>query len=1034
MIRFFARHPTAANLLMLTLILLGLTSLSKLKRETFPEFAPPYILANVVYPGASPEQVEQNICLLMEEAVDGLSNIEETRCEAVEGAASLVVKLNAEADISRMLVDIQTQINAVNNFPSDIEPPVVRELDWNEPVVDVAIAAETDWVGLKAYAEDLKQKLKHQYDVQLVNVAGFSDKQIRIEVRESAMRQLGLSVEDIAAQVSAQNINLPSGNLELTDKSLLIRFDQRRIAADTLGLIVVAADSEGGVIRLQDIATLTERFELDEQKVWFDGKPSALLKISKNKADDALRIKEKVVEFVENEQAIAPAGVTLNLTNDFSSLLWDRLTMMARNAWQGVLLVFGVMWLFFSFRYSFWVAAGLPVAFLGGFFLMAQFGLSINIMSLVALLMAIGIMMDDAIVISESIASHIDRGQKLEDAVVNGVKKVMPGVVSSYLTTVCIFGSLIFLQGEMGAVLRVVPMVLILILTLSLVEAFLILPHHLQQSLSKAGESKPDLAFKRKFLQKFEHFRTHRLAALVTKAVEWRYAFVGGVLAMLLISFALLASGSLRFVGFPELDGDIAEARVILPPGSSLAQTESVVATLIESANRVSERLSEDNEQGQPLIEHITQQFNFNADADESGQHIATVRLDLLSAEIRETLIDGFVAEWEKETGVLTAPISLVYKQPAMGPGGRDFDIRLQHDDLDELKQASVQIQQFIGQFQGVSGVLDDMRPGKEEVKVTLRPGAESFGINGQMIARQLRAAYFGQTADEIQVGPESIEVDVRLDSADASSLQGLANFPIVLPDGSLIPLSTVAELNYQRNYVRIQRIDGLRTLSVFGDVVQSQVSIGDVLARLKEEVVPGLETQYPGLRVLFEGQSQDSAETGRSMGIGFALGLFGIFVILSFQFRSYLEPFVVLIAIPLALIGVLWGHWLLGHPLSMPSMMGFVSLAGVVVNDSILLVQYIRHHLDEGDDVYSAVVRASQARFRAVFLTSLTTAVGLLPLMLETSLQAQVVKPLVISIVFGIFTSTLLVLFMIPAAYAILADFGKVKRHEGLS
>ncbi|MEZ8141401.1 acriflavin resistance protein [Enterovibrio norvegicus FF-33] len=1033
MIRFFARHPTAANLLMLTLILLGLTSLSKLKRETFPEFAPPYILANVVYPGASPEQVEQNICLLMEEAVDGLSNIEETRCEAVEGSASLVVKLNAEADISRMLVDIQTQINAVNNFPSDIEPPVVRELDWNEPVVDVAIAAETDWVGLKAYAEDLKQKLKHQYDVQLVNVAGFSDKQIRIEVRESAIRQLGLSVEDIAAQISAQNINLPSGNVELADKSLLIRFDQRRIATETLGQIVVAADSEGGVIRLQDIATLTERFELDEQKVWFDGKPSALLKISKNKADDALRIKERVVQFVDDQQAIAPAGVTLNLTNDFSSLLWDRLTMMTRNAWQGVILVFGVMWLFFSFRYSFWVAAGLPVAFLGSFFLMAQLGLSINIMSLVALLMAIGIMMDDAIVISESIASHIDRGQKLEDAVVNGVKKVLPGVVSSYLTTVCIFGSLIFLQGEMGAVLRVVPMVLILVLTLSLVEAFLILPHHLQHSLSKAGKPKPDLAFKRKFLEKFEHFRANRLAVLVTKAVEWRYAFVGGVLAMLLISFALLASGAVRFVGFPELDGDIAEARVILPPGSSLAQTESVVATLIESANRVSERLSEENEQGQPLIEHITEQFNFNADADESGQHIATVRIDLLSAEMRETLIDDFAAEWEKETGMLTTPISLVFKQPAMGPGGRDFDIRLQHDDLDELKQASVQIQQFIGQFEGVSGVLDDMRPGKEEVKVTLRPGAETFGINGQMIARQLRAAYFGQTADEIQVGPESIEVDVRLDKDDASSLQGLANFPIVLPDGSLIPLSTVAELNYQRNYVRIQRIDGLRTLSVFGDVVQSQVSIGDVLARLKEEIVPGLETQYPGLRVLFEGQSQDSAETGRSMGIGFALGLFGIFVILSFQFRSYLEPFVVLIAIPLALIGVLWGHWLLGHPLSMPSMMGFVSLAGVVVNDSILLVQYIRHHLDEGDDVYSAVVRASQERFRAVFLTSLTTAAGLLPLMLETSLQAQVVKPLVISIVFGIFTSTLLVLFMIPAAYAILADFGKVKRHEPL-
>ncbi|OEE64256.1 acriflavin resistance protein [Enterovibrio norvegicus] len=1033
MIRYFARHPTAANLLMLALILIGLTSLPKLKRETFPEFAPPFILANVVYPGASPEQVEQNICLLMEEAVDGLSNIEETRCEALEGSASLVVKLDKTADISRMLVDIQTQINAVNNFPSDIEPPVVRELDWNEPVVDVAIAADTDWVGLKAYAESLKQTLKQDYDVPLVSVAGFSDRQIRVEVKESAVRQLGLSVSDIAEQISAQNINLPSGNVELADKSLLIRFDERRITASTLGRVVVAADSQGGVIRLQDIATLTERFELEEQQVWFDGKPSALLKISKNKADDALRIKARVEQFVNDQQAIAPNGVTLNLTNDFSSLLWDRLTMMVRNAWQGVLLVFGVMWMFFSFRYSFWVAAGLPVAFLGGFFLMAQLGLSINIMSLVGLLMAIGIMMDDAIVISESIAAHIDRGQKLEDAVVNGVKKVMPGVVSSYLTTVCIFGSLIFLQGEMGAVLRVVPMVLILVLTLSLVEAFLILPHHLQHSLSKAGDPKPDLAFKRRFLAAFERFRAGTLATLVTRVVEWRYAFVGGVMAMLLISFALLASGSVRFVGFPELDGDIVEARIILPPGSSLSQTEKVVDTLVASAVLVGDSMSEDNGESEPLISHITQQFNANADADESGPHIATVRLDLLSAEIRNTLIDDFAIAWEQDIGVLTEPISLVIKQPAMGPGGRDFDIRLQHDNLDELKQASVDIQQFIAQFEGVSGVLDDMRPGKEEVKITLRPGSEAFGINGQMIARQLRSAYFGQTADEIQVGPESIEIDVRLAKGDASSLQGLANFPIVLGDGSQVPLSTVAELNYQRNYVRIQRIDGLRTLSVYGDVIQSQVSIGDVLAQLKVDVVPELEKQYPGLRVLFEGQSQDTAETQQSMAVGFAMGLFGIFVILSYQFRSYLEPFVVLLAIPLALIGVIWGHWILGHPLSMPSMLGFVSLAGVVVNDSILLVQYIRHHLDEGEDIYDAVVRASQERFRAVFLTSLTTAAGLLPLMLETSLQAQVVKPLVISIVFGIFASTMLVLFMIPAAYAILADFGKVKRHARL-
>lgn len=1035
MIRYFSRHPTAANLLMLALLLLGLLALPQIKRETFPEFSPAYIIASVIYPGASPQEVEESICMRMEDAVDGLSNIVETRCEAVEGSASLVLKLTNSDVVSRMLVDVQTQINAINDFPNEIESPIVRELDWNEPVVDVAISADTSWPQLKAYAEDLKRKLKLDYGVSLVAVGGFSDHQIRIELKEAAIRQLGLSVGDIADRLARQNIKLPSGNIELGDKNLLIRFDEQKITPTALANTVIGADSDGGVLRLGDIATLTDRFELDEQKILFDGKPSAILKVSKNKADDALRIKDRVQQFVEDERKIAPTGVTLSMTNDLSSVLWDRLTMMVRNGWQGVVLVFATMWLFFTFRYSFWVAAGLPVAFLGSLFLMAGLGLSINIMSLVALLMAIGIMMDDAIVIAESIAAHLERGQSITNAVTNGVKKVFPGVLSSYLTTVCIFGSLLFLEGEMGAVLKVVPQVLILVLTLSLVEAFLILPHHLSHSLQKQKENeKPDIAFKVWFLNKFDSFRNNQLVSAVEAVVRWRYLFLGSVIAMLFISLSLLAGGGLKFVGFPELDGDIAEARVILPPGSSLAQTEKVVQTIVIAAEKLNVEWSDKQEGGNTLVEHITEQYNFNPDADESGPHVATVRLDLRGAEARNTVIDEFVAAWRDEIGTIADPVSLVFKQPVMGPGGRAVEIQMQNDDLTELKAASIEIQQYLSQFDGVFGILDDMRMGKQEVLVKLRPGAESFGVDGQMIASQLRAAYFGQTADEIQIGPENIEVEVRFDKQEAANLQTLASFPIILSDGSQIPLASISILEYQRNYVRIQRVNGLRTLSVFADLESSKVSSTEILKAFRNDLMPQLKLKYPNLRFNFEGEAKDTAETGQSMGVGFAIGIFGVFVILSFQFRSYLEPFIVLLAIPLALIGVLWGHWLLGHALSMPSIMGFVSLAGVVVNDSILLVQYIRHHVDDGDSVHDAVVKASRERFRAVFLTSLTTAAGLLPLLLETSLQAQVIQPLVISIVFGIFTSTLLVLFMIPAAYAILADFGLVKKHQVLA
>ncbi|WP_026970663.1 efflux RND transporter permease subunit [Aliagarivorans marinus] len=1034
MIRYFSRHPTAANLMMLALILVGLVALPKLKRETFPEFAPPYVIASVVYPGASPQEVEESICLRMEDAVDGLANIVETRCEAVEGSASLILKLTNEDVVQRMLVDVQTQINAINDFPAEIESPIVRELDWNEPVVDVAIRADMPLPQLKAYAESLKRELKIDYGVSLVEVSGFSDHQLRVELDMAGLRQLGLSVADVANQLANQNIRLPSGNLETPERNFLLRVDGQKVTPETLAQTIIGADSDGAVLRLGDIARITDRFELDEQKLIFDGEPAAMLRISKNKADDALRIKERVADFVYATNEAAPAGVTLSMTNDMSSLLWDRLTMMVRNGWQGILLVFAVMWLFFSFRYSFWVAAGLPVAFLGSMYLMSAFGLSINIMSLVALLMAIGIMMDDAIVISESIASHIDRGQEVKQAVYNGVKKVLPGVISSYLTTVCIFGSLIFLEGEMGAVLKVVPMVLILVLSLSLVEAFLILPNHLRHSLEKHREDKQAQAWKRAFLARFEGFRNNQLVAAVSWAVRWRYLFVGAVLGLMLASVALLAGGALKFVGFPELDGDILEARIIMPPGSSLSQTEAVAAQIVAAAQVIDAEWSEAKEGGEPLVLNITEQYNFNADADESGPHVATVRLDLRSAEQRSTRLDDLIEAWQQQTGELAAPVSVVFKQPAMGPGGKDIEIRMQHDDLDILKQASVQTQQFLAGFDGVSGVLDDMRLGKPEISISLRPGAESFGVSGQMVAAQLRAAYYGQTADEIQLGPENIKIQVMLDKRQSGDLANLASFPIILADGSQLPLGTVAQLEHQRNYVRIQRINGLRTLTVSADLKQSVISSNELLSQFRAELMPELHKQYPGLRFNFEGAAKDTSETGSSMASGFLLGIFGVFVILSYQFRSYLEPFVVLLAIPLAFIGVLWGHFLLGYPMSMPSMMGFVSLAGVVVNDSILLVQYIRYHLDEGEDIYSSVVQASRERFRAVFLTSITTAAGLLPLMLETSLQAQVIKPLVISIVFGIFASTLLVLFMIPAAYAILGDFGLVKRHGKLS
>ncbi|RJG48153.1 efflux RND transporter permease subunit [Motilimonas pumila] len=1032
MIRFFTRHPTIANLLMLAFFVLGASTMGTIKRETFPEFSPPYIIASVVYPGASPAEAEESLCLRMEDAVDGLSNIEETKCKASEGMASLIVKMSEQADIGRALVDIQTEINSINDFPAEIEPPTVKELDWAEPVVDIAIAADASWPDLKAYAEDVKRRLKIDAGVSLVSISGFSDHQLRVEVNQSDLRRLNLTINDIADKLGRQNVKMPAGNIELADKNLLLRFDERKVTPSDLGRTIVSSHPDGGVVRLRDIATITDMFEIEEEQILFNGLPAAIINIKKNKADDALRIKAKVIDFIEAERLSAPAGITLTLTNDMSSLLQDRLTMLLNNGWQGIILVFASMWLFFSLRYSFWVSAGLPVAFMGGLFLMSVLGISINIMTLVGLLMAIGIMMDDAIVIAESIAAHIEKGLKVDDAVVAGVKKVAPGVISSFLTTIFIFGSLLWLDGQMGQVLSAVPLVLILVLSISLIEAFLILPNHLSHSLKKTGSAHPH-PFKLAFLKRFEHFQNVTLLNMVTVVVRHRYLSIGATFGLLFASVALVAGGAVKFVPFPELDGDIAEARVILAPGATLEQTQTVTATIIASAKRVAKQLSQSNNEPSPLLRDITAHYNFNADAGESGPHIATVRLDLLSAEIRQTLINDFIAAWRDETGELSMPISLVFKQPAMGPAGRDIEVRLQHDDLQQVKRASLALQQYLAQFNGVNGILDDMRPGKEEVSISLKPGAENYGVDGQMIASQLRAAYFGQTADEIQVGPENIEIQVQLNERQAGDMQTLANFPIMLPEGQQIPLNAVANLAYERAFVQIQRIDGLRTVTVMADVDNHIANGAEILTKVRRDFLPQLITQIPGLRIDYEGAAKETEKTGASLQKGFTIGLFGLFAILSFQFRSYLEPTVVMLAIPLALIGVFWGHLLTGHNLSMPSILGFISLAGIVVNDSILLVQYIRHHVDIGDNVQEAVIKASRDRFRAVFLTSLTTAAGLLPLLLETSLQAQVVKPIVISIVFGIFSSTLLVLFIIPSAYAALADYNLVHKHKAL-
>jgi len=1025
LIAFFARHPTAANLLMLGILTLGLSALPNLKRETFPEFTPSKVQVRVAYPGASTADSETALCIPMEEVVDGLINLAKMTCESRENIAILTLEMSETGDMNRFQNDIKSEIDSIDSFPQQVENPVYVELGRTDRLITLALSADIPDFELKVYAETIKSRMKNLPGISMIDIAGFSDQQLRVELSLPLLRQYSLSVNDVVNKIQKQNIRLPSGNIETTDKTTLLRFDQRQVNAETLADLVIGSSYLGGELRLGDIATINERFEKDESKVYFNDKPSALLKVKKNKEQDAIELAKVVYNFVEQEKQRAPEGVELVLTNDTSRVVNDRLTMLTTNSWQGLILVFATMWMFFAWRYSFWVSMGLPVSFLGAFWLMIQLGISINMISLVALLMAIGILMDDAIVLAESVAAHVENGLKEDIAVINGVMLVAPGVTSSFLTTACIFSGIAFISGDIGQVMKVLPIVLLAVLIVSLIEAFLILPNHLLHSL-KSGNASKSSDFKEKFRVKFEQFRSDQLVRWLEKAVTFRYFSIGATIALFILSFSLFTSGFLKFIAFPNPEGNIAEMRLLMPQGTSIHKTESYVEEAIKKLHQINEQLTPEQPNNQPLIKNTTIEF-INLEASEEGTHLATIRVDLLNTETRTTSLFEFNQLWRESVGQIPGAISITFKEPSFGPAGRPFEILLHGNDLDILSQASVEIQRELNKFEGVFDVMDDLRPGKEEWSIKLQPGVLAFNIDGAMIANQLRAAYFGEIADEFQRGNDTIEIDVRVRQSDKESIQQLKNFPIVLPDGTQIPLSAVVELTPQRGFARISRIDGKRTVTVMGDIDPERANTQEIVGVLQSGIMLELLEKYPELSISYEGEVKQGGETSSSIFEKFVLGLLGVFIILSFQFRSYFEPIMVMLAIPLALIGAMWGHLLLGYDFTIPSLIGFVSLAGIVVNDSILLVSYIKKHQSDGVAVYQSAINAARDRFRAVFITSVTTVAGTLPLLLESSLQAQVLQPMIVSLVFGIISSTILILFFLPGIYCILSDWGLV-------
>jgi HAE1 family hydrophobic/amphiphilic exporter-1 len=1024
MIRYFAAHPTAGNIVMMAIIALGLASLGSLNRESFPQLKPSKVQVTVIYPGAAPADVEAGICNPLEDATDGISFLKEQDCDARDNVAIFTLEMQESGEIREFTDDIITAIDGIQNFPENIESPVIRQLGRINAVANIAITADKlSPSELKALAEYYRDRLLAMPAIPIVTLAGFSKHQLQVLIHPDTQQKYSLGVQDIAALISAQAVELPAGTLEATETSFQIRFDNVRKTADQLADLVIINTAERGQIKLGDIARIEGRFEKPEERIELNGKPAALLQVSKNLIDDTLNVADALYKFVEDENRILPEGTELTLVNDGTTAVRDRLQLLLKNGWQGLMLATLVLLLFFTWRYSFWIALGLPISFLGGMTLMVVFGVSINMISMVALLMAIGILMDDAIVLSESIHHEYDKGKTPLDAAIDGTKRVLRGVFASYLTSAFLFGSLIMMKGDMGQVLGVLPVVLLSVLTISLIEAFLVLPHHLKKSLEHAHHKTPP-RWRQQFELRFDRLR-QKVVRLSGLAMKFRYLTVGVSLGMLVLSVGLLATGIVKFKAFPDLEGNTLEARILLPQGTPLSETERIIDVLLSSLERTDETLSE--KESEPLVQNIQVTFGQHGDVPETGSHVATIAVDLISTETRNTGIMELTALWQENTEDLPDVVGIQYKEARLGPAGRAIHIRLNGENLHELSQASWQVQNWLRGYAGVYNLLDDVRPGKPQFKINLMPGALAAGVDSQSIARQLRAAYHEVKIDEIYQGREDFEIIARLDDETSSELRDFDNFIVFSKTGREIPLGSVAVITEVRDFARIGHINHRRTVNIYGDVDADIANTSEIIASLQKNFLSKLQDRFPDVSFSLEGEVENGNETKSSILTGFALGAFGVFLLLSLQFRNYREPIIVMINIPLALIGAIWGHLIMGLDFTLPSMIGFVSLAGVVVNDSILLVEYVKNHIEEGMDLRDAAQQAVNDRFRAIFLTSVTTIAGMTPLLFESSTQALILVPMVASIVFGMVTSTMLIMLVLPAMYTIMNDIGFV-------
>ncbi len=1030
---FMARNPVAANLILVIMIVGGLALFPSIKQEVFPEVSLDRVAVTVPYPGASPSEVEQGVILAVEEGVRGIDGVKEIRSTAQEGVGSVIAELYTDANEDRVLSDIKNEVDRIVSFPVDAEEPTVSLLVPRREVVSVILYGPAQPSLLRALADQMREDLLSSEGVTQVEIGGLPAPQITIAVPLENLRRYNITLERIAAVVGNASVDIPGGAIETPTGETLLRTTERRRTVEEFAGIAVIAGEDGSRVTVGDLGEVYEDFSVQDVEAYFDGEPAVRVTAFRVGAETPISVSDAVHAYVERKRPQLPRQLGLTTWDDASEIFEDRINLLLKNGLLGLVLVLVVLGAFLKLYHAFWVTVGMVASFCGAFIFMAAFDVSINMISLFAFILVLGIVVDDAIVVGEAIYNRARRGTGPLRAAIEGVREVGVPVVFSVLTTVAAFVPILFIPGVLGKLFAIIPLVVIPILLLSLMESLFVLPAHLAHHGEEPTRGALAWVTRRqdRLSSALERWVDNRYGPWLSRLLAYRLVTLSAGIAMLIVAAGTVAGGIVKLVFFPKIEGDQVVASVELPFGSSLEQTRTVMQRLIDNAYVVADSLTavENGEVVRGIYAEVGGVRAEGGPVDLGGAgepHRGFVTVSLVPAGERRISAQAFSTLWRRVTGEIPGVERLAFEYSIGPSAGAAIAVELSHDNDAILKQAAERLAAQLGQYAGVFDIDDGFQRGKSQIDLTLKPGARALGITEGDLARQIRNAYFGAEAVRQQRGREEIRVYVRLPEAQRGTEYSLQQLVIQTPEGGEIPLAQAAFLRRGRSFTTIERVDGRRAVEVTADVNPSVTNADEVYGSLAEEALPRLEADFPGLTYAKAGEQQEEAETIRSLGLGMALALLVMYGMMAIVFQSYVQPVIVLLAIPFGMIGAVIGHVLLGYQLSLVSMLGLVALAGVVVNDSLVLLVAVNDNMAEGQEAFDAVVAAATRRFRPVILTSLTTFFGLAPIIAETSLQARFLIPMALSLGFGVLFATGITLILVPAAYLVVVDVNR--------